>query len=155
MVFRIFIGTLLFFQCIGYVVFAQSSNKAETASVPNQFVLIGNSTGNNNLNWKQVKNIFRGERSFWQNGSSVVLVLPASNLPVAVDIAKQVYGSDVAGMQKFWLALVFQGRGKPPIFISSEEEIIRFISQNPGAVALISATAKNRATEWLIPITEK
>ncbi len=152
--FKSFVGVFILASCFAFRAFAQNPGKTEI-TVPGQFVLIGNTTGVSDLKWKQVRSIFKGERSFWQNGSSVVLVLPASNLPVADDIAKQVYGSDVAGMQKFWLALVFQGRGKPPIFISSEEEIIRFVSQNPGAVALISATAKNRAMDWLIPITEK
>ena len=154
MVFRLFTGTFILFMAIGGFAFSQSSGKPEF--IPSEeFVLIGNATGFSGANWKQVKSIFQGERSFWSNGSSVILVLPANNLPVANQIAKGVYGTNVAGMQKFWLALVFQGRGKPPILISSEEEIIRFVSQNPGAVALISATAKNRATEWLIPITEK
>jgi hypothetical protein len=129
----------------------QSASKIKGESPSDtELILIGNNTDLNAVKWQQVVAIFRGEKSFWPNGSVVVLVLPASNLESSKDVAKQVYSTSVAGMQKFWLSLVFQGRGKPPVFIASEEEIIKFVSQTPGAVALISPELKSKAGNLII-----
>jgi hypothetical protein len=40
-------------------------------------------------------------------------------------------------LNKFWLALVFQGKAAAPNFFNSESELQTFIAQNPGAIGII------------------
>lgn len=118
-------------------------------------ILIGNTTGYTSMSWKMVGSIFRGESTFWKNGAPVTIVLPGNTLSYSVDVANYVYGSSVPGMQKFWLSLVFQGRSKPPIFLNTEQEIIDFISRNPGSVGFVSASAKSKCVDLLIVLSDK
>jgi ABC-type phosphate transport system substrate-binding protein len=67
----------------------------------------------------------------------VIVVLPSNKSENAESVAKNLYGGSVTAMQKFWLALVFQGRANPPVFLQTSEEIIEYISKNPGAIGVI------------------
>jgi hypothetical protein len=118
-------------------------------------VMIGNKTGFTGMSWKQARSVFKGERLFWADGTPVTVVLPGNGLSYSTDVASKVYGTNPSGMQKYWLSLVFQGRGKPPVFFNSEEEIILYISQNKGAVAFVTAASKSRCNDFIISLSDK
>ena len=83
-------------------------------------------------------NVFKGRLDSWNNGNTVKIVLPSQKNESSTLTAKVIYGTTVKGMQKFWLSLVFQGRANPPVFLDSDEEIIRYIQKNPGSVGVIN-----------------
>jgi ABC-type phosphate transport system substrate-binding protein len=102
-----------------------------------QLEFAANVKGTKSLTAKEVVQVFRNGRSLWPSGEKVVIVLPANKSDIAESVAKNLYGGSVTAMQKFWLALVFQGRANPPVFLQSAEEIIAYISKNPGAIGVI------------------
>ena len=118
---------LVFF---GFNTYAQ---KTELASL--DFII--NVENVSELSQQEVIQIFRNGRSLWPNREKVLIVLPSNNSRLATDVAAKLYGSTVSGMQKFWLALVFQGRANPPVFLQTAEEIIAFVKNNPGAIGVI------------------
>jgi ABC-type phosphate transport system substrate-binding protein len=106
-----------------------------------EVVVIGNATGLEELTRDELRAIFRGERSVWSTGSTVVIALPSTRSPDVDAFATQVLGMSRSAMQRFWLSLVFQGRASPPVSFDSAEEIIRFVRRTPGAIAVVPATA--------------
>jgi ABC-type phosphate transport system substrate-binding protein len=102
-----------------------------------QLEFAANVKGVKSLTSKEVVQIFRNGRSLWASGEKVIIVLPANKSDIAESVAKNLYGGSVTAMQKFWLALVFQGRANPPVFLQSTEEIMMYISKNPGAIGVI------------------
>jgi ABC-type phosphate transport system substrate-binding protein len=110
--------------------FAQQTNL-------DQLEFAANVKGTNSLTAKEVVQIFRNGRSLWPSGEKVIVVLPSNKSENAESVAKNLYGGSVTAMQKFWLALVFQGRANPPVFLQTSEEIIEYISKNPGAIGVI------------------
>jgi ABC-type phosphate transport system substrate-binding protein len=100
------------------------------------YQLAGNLTGVKELSLKEVKDIFKGRRTFWANGEEMLIGLPSSKAPHAELVASSIFGTTVNGMQKYWLSLVFQGRGKSPQFFSSPEEMMQWIQNNPGAIGI-------------------
>ena len=118
-------------------------------------VMIGNKTGFNGMSWKQARSFFKGERLFWADGTPVTVVLPGNSLSYSTDVASKVYGTNPSGMQKYWLSLVFQGRGKPPVFLNSEEEIIRYIARNQGAISFVTASSKAKCNEYIIVVSDR
>lgn len=107
-----------------------------------ELVVIGNTTGLNELTRDELRAIFRGERSLWSTGSTVTIVLPSTRSPDVDAFATQVLGMSRAAMQRFWLSLVFQGRASPPMTFDTADEIIRFVRRTPGAIAVVPATAE-------------
>ena len=118
---------LVFFSVNSY------AQKVELASL--DFLI--NVKGVSELSKQEVVQIFRNGRSLWSKSDKVLIVLPANNSVLASDVAANLYGSTVSGMQKFWLALVFQGRANPPVFLQTAEEILSFVKNNPGAIGVI------------------
>jgi hypothetical protein len=55
-------------------------------------------------------------------------------------------------MQRFWLALVFQGRAAPPIFVDSVEEMVSYVRRTPGAIALVPRDSVNSAGPLLVRV---
>jgi ABC-type phosphate transport system substrate-binding protein len=102
-----------------------------------QLEFAANVKGVKSLTSKEVVQIFRNGRSLWASGEKVIIVLPSNKSDMAESVAKNLYGGSITAMQKFWLALVFQGRANPPVFLQSAEEIMVYISKNPGAIGVI------------------
>lgn len=100
--------------------------------------LIGNQTDFKIMKKNSVINVFKGRLDSWNNKLVVTVVLPSQKNENSTEVAKIIYGTTLKGMQKFWLSLVFQGRSKPPVFLDSDEEIIRFIQKTPGSIGLIN-----------------
>lgn len=106
-----------------------------------ELTVIGNATGLTALDRDDLRAIFRGERSVWETGNSVIIVLPSTRSPDLDAFASQVLGMSRSAMQRFWLSLVFQGRASPPVSFDSAEEIVQFVRRTPGAIAVIPAGA--------------
>jgi hypothetical protein len=105
-------------------------------------VVIGNKVDQKSMKKNSLINVFKGRLNSWNNGSIVLIVLPSQKNENSSEVAKTVYGTSVKGMQKFWLSLVFQGRSNPPIFLDTDEEIIKYIQKNPGSIGLISGNSE-------------
>ena len=86
---------------------------------------------------KDARDIFKGKMAFWKNKEEVIVVLPSPKSNDAEFVAKDIFQTSVTGMQKHWLALVFQGRANPPVFVQSTREAIDYVNKNPGAIAAL------------------
>ncbi|MFM2231836.1 MAG: hypothetical protein RJB31_537 [Bacteroidota bacterium] len=138
------IVTLLFAIIGGNRLYGQISMNAVT--------IIGNKTGFSSNSAKEIKQVFRGKYSNWSTREQVIIVLPASRASSAEIVASTVYGNTVSGVQKYWLALVFQGRANPPVFLDSDEEIINYVKKTSGAIGVVSASAQNIPKNLIIYI---
>lgn len=114
--------------------------RANTPAPPQtDFVLIGNATGIADVDSSTVRSIFRGERSQWPSNRPVTIILPSSRSEFAESLARLIFRSSSSGMQRFWLALVFQGRAAPPVFLESAQDMVAYVRRTPGAIAIVPA----------------
>jgi hypothetical protein len=102
------------------------------------FYIIGNTVDIKSASTKHIQSIFRGKYISWNNKESVTIVLPSKKNENCQRVADYLYETNITGMQKFWLSLVFQGRNNPPLFLDTDKEIISYIEKNPGAIGIIS-----------------
>ncbi len=107
------------------------------AQTEERLVIIGNKTGLTELTIKEARDIFKGKMTFWKNQEEVIIVLPSPKSDGASGVARDIFQTSVTGMQKHWLALVFQGRANPPVFVQSTLEAINYVNKNPGAIAAL------------------
>jgi ABC-type phosphate transport system substrate-binding protein len=47
----------------------------------------------------------------------------------------------VAAVKSYWQQLVFSGRGVPPPEMDNDEQVVKFVLRNPGAIGYVSGTA--------------
>jgi ABC-type phosphate transport system substrate-binding protein len=118
-------------------------------------MLIGNQTGLTSINRKQMNGIFRGTQSIWKSKEQVIVVMPSSKAEFAEQFAASVLQMSHSALQKYWLALVFQGRANAPVFLNSSSEIIEYVKKNPGAIAVVKAAERDIPAGMTITISDR
>ena len=141
----------LIFVC---VVLMQSATFAQQLSLDG-LMLIGNKTGLTSINRKQMDGIFRGTQSIWKSKEQVIVVMPSSKAEFAEQFAASVLQMSHSALQKYWLALVFQGRANAPVFLNSSSEIIEYVKKNPGAIAVVKAAERDIPAGMTITISDR
>ena len=141
----------LIFVC---VVLMRSATFAQQLSLDG-LMLIGNKTGLTSINRKQMNGIFRGTQSIWKSNEEVVVVMPSSKAEFAEQFAASVLQMSHSALQKYWLALVFQGRANAPVFLNSSSEIIEYVKKNPGAIAVVKAAEREIPAGITITISDR
>jgi hypothetical protein len=89
----------------------------------------------------QLKSTMRGEKLRWPDGSKVIIALLKSNTPIGTATSKKIYNMTSNELNKYWLALVFQGKADAPNFFNSEAELEEFVSQTSGAIGVVNHPA--------------
>jgi|SRR6185437_2477651 len=101
-------------------------------------VAIGNSSvAPNDLALSELKSILMGEKQRWKNGDRILIALMKTNTPIGKTTSSKIYDMTGDEVNKFWLALVFQGKAQAPKFFSSTEELKDFVAQNRGAIGIL------------------
>ena len=77
-----------------------------------------------------------GEQQRWHNGTKITIALMKGNTTTGKNTSKFVYGMSSDELNKFWLALVFQGKAQAPNFFNSADDLKNFVAQNPGAIGI-------------------
>ena len=118
--------------CTGFV--AKSQQPA--------LVAVGNSADvPADMKFSELKSILMGERQRWKNGDKILIALMKTNTPAGKTISAKIYDMTGDELNKFWLALVFQGRAQAPSFFNSADELEKFVAQNPGAIGILDKPA--------------
>ena len=95
------------------------------------------------LKYSELKSILMGEKQRWRNGSKILIALMKTNTATGKITSQKIYDMSGDELNKFWLALVFQGKAPAPAFFNTATELENFVSQNPGAIGIIDQLAHN------------
>ncbi|MDQ6888744.1 MAG: hypothetical protein M3Z56_00485, partial [Bacteroidota bacterium] len=105
--------------------------EAGTLSVKSQqttLAAVGNQSGvPSEMKLAELKSIFMGEKQRWKNGRRIIIALMKTNTDIGKATSSKIYDMSGDELNKFWLALVFQGKAAAPSFFSSVEELENFI----------------------------
>lgn len=109
-------------------------------------VVIGNDQSvPDELTFNQLRSVLRGEKLRWDDGKRVVIALMKSNTATGNETCERIYNMNGNELNKYFLALVFQGRLKAPTFFTSESELESFIADTPGAIGVIGQKGDSSA----------
>src|SRR5436305_6562759 len=107
-------------------------------------VAVGNSSdAPATMKLSELKSILMGERQRWKSGDKILIALMKTNTPVGKATSERIYDMTGDELNKFWLALVFQGKAQAPNFFNSPAELANFVAQNPGAIGILDKPAEN------------
>ena len=96
--------------------------------------------------------VFRRKKLFWQSNLKVVPVnLPATS-QLRKDFSQAVLNASPEDLEKYWNDMYFHGVG-PPYVLTSEEAVIRFVAQTPGAIGYVSTCAVDVRVRVVLVIT--
>ncbi len=107
-------------------------------------IVISNQKGTpSSLTFSELKSIFMGEQQRWRSGTKITLALMRTNTPAGESTSLKIYGMSGNELNKFWYAMVFQGKAGAPNFFNSAVELENFVAQNPGAIGILDQVAGN------------
>ncbi len=108
----------------------------------NNLVVIGNQTGvPGEIKMNDLKAVFRGERQRWGDGTKVVIAMIKTTTPLGNAISEKIYSMNGNEVRGFWAGISFAGKFDPPNVFNTEAEVEIFVSQNPGAIAILDRVA--------------
>jgi ABC-type phosphate transport system substrate-binding protein len=88
---------------------------------------------------EELSRIYRGKKLFWEDGVRIIPVNLAADHRYRRLFSRLVLGLLPEEMQEYWNAQYFHGVS-PPFVLSSEEAVLRFVAETPGAIGYVSAT---------------
>lgn len=95
------------------------------------------------MKFSELKSIFMGEQQRWKSGTKITIALMKANTPAGKNTSQKIYGMSSDELNKFWLALVFQGKAQAPNFFNSAADLENFVAQNPGAIGILDQASAN------------
>ncbi len=109
-------------------------------------VIISNGKGSpTEMKMAQLKSALRGEKQRWPDGTKITIALMKSSTPIGISTSKKLYNMSSDELNKYWLALVFQGKADAPNFFNSESELEAFVAQTQGSIGVVNqATGTNK-----------
>ncbi|HOY95600.1 MAG TPA: hypothetical protein PK509_07680 [Catalimonadaceae bacterium] len=96
------------------------------------------------LTMKFLKSVVQGDKQRWPDGTKISLAFLKTNTPVGNATAKKLMGMNGDQFNKYWLALVFQGKANAPAFFNTTQELEAYVSTTPGAVGIIDGNQSTK-----------
>ena len=114
-----------------------------------KFYALGNKTPDA-LTFNELRAVLKGEKQRWKDGTKITLALMKSSTPVGSLVSKKVFFMTDEQLNKYFLALVFQGKISAPVFFETETELSNYISLHEGAIGVVGSEIKNKGKIILI-----
>lgn len=90
------------------------------------------------LDQTDLKQIFLGNKTSWDNGDAIIFVVQ-DETEASETFLKTYVKKSASQYNNYWKKQVFTGKGKAPESFSSEQDLVRFVSQTPGAIGYVSS----------------
>jgi ABC-type phosphate transport system substrate-binding protein len=115
----------------------------QTKAQTEQFVVIVNAVNpESSADAETLAAVFLKQRKKWKNGESILPVDHSVVSPIRSLFATEVFGQQASALQAYWEGEVVAGRNSPPPVRDSDEQVLAFVSANPGAVGYVDRAAK-------------
>ena len=98
----------------------------------------------------ELAEIYRRKRNYWEDGTKIQPVNLPADSPTRRAFSKAVLGYAPEELEQYWNDRYFHGV-LPPYVLSSEEAVLRFVAETPGAIGYVPyCDADKRVTVVLV-----
>ncbi|MFZ2267336.1 MAG: hypothetical protein WAV95_07125 [Azonexus sp.] len=100
-------------------------------------VVTGPKSGVERLTKQEVIFLFMGRWRLLPSGIQAMPIDQAIDSPERTDFYHRLVNKEPSEIKAYWSRLVFSGGSRPPYATESREELLRLISNNPGAIGYL------------------
>lgn len=100
--------------------------------------------------------VYRRKRLLWEGGERMQPVNLPPEHALRRSFSQRVLNASPKGLAQYWSTMYFHGIS-PPHVLASEEAVLRFVAETPGAIGYVSACKVDqrvKAVLWLTPTGE-
>ncbi|MEW6709388.1 MAG: hypothetical protein AB1403_06130 [Candidatus Riflebacteria bacterium] len=119
-----------------FIVLALIVSFTPAGNADDVIVIVNNSVAQTEISAKDLSNIFLGKKKSWDGGQKAVPVTLESG-PTHENFMKTYLKKSASQFSTFWKQAIFTGQGIPPKSVNSENDVVKFVSENEGAVGYI------------------
>lgn len=101
-------------------------------------VIVHEDRPEDSLTRKELSRLFLRQVTRWKDGAQVVPVDQPKGTPVRSAFLKEIHDKDEAEYAKYWVRLVFTGRGHPPDELGGNAGVLGAVTANPAAIGYVS-----------------
>jgi len=141
---------LNFAAILGLIAVSFFSGLEVKAQSPSLTVISNQKGSPPSMKFAELRSIFMGEQQRWKSGTKITIALMKTNTPAGKITSEKIYGMSSDELNKFWLALVFQGKAPAPNFFNSASDLETFVAQNPGAIGILDQVNANDEVKTVI-----
>lgn len=102
------------------------------------------------LEQKVIADAFLKKITRWPNDVPIRPVDLHPDSPARRRFSDEVLHRSVAAVKSYWQQLVFSGRQIPPPELETEEQVVRYVLKNPGAIGYVSPGANIEGAKPLL-----
>lgn len=130
------------------VAFLAGASATSVAAQDAVAIVVHPSTQVNDLTFEELRNIFRGERQFWEDGRRVTLLVRA---PVAEEralILERIYEMDEDQFREYWIGKMFRAEvAAGPKLVYSADMARDLVKVIPGAITFVPVSQVSSDTK--------
>ena len=93
------------------------------------------------LSTDDLNRIFLGKKTLWESGTRIVPAMPEEESPAGETFLAGTLKKSVSQFRAYWKRLLFSGGGAVPKVFRSSSQLVDFVVRQPGAIAVIEASA--------------
>ena len=126
---------ILLFVCTGSV------NHIKAGEADTFTVIVNSSYPNSDILKKDLSNIFLKKKTRWEQSGE--FIYPADlfgDSPIRIIFSHLVHGKRMSAIRAYWQQQIFSGRKIPPIEKNTDEDVLHYVQQKPGAIGYVSET---------------
>jgi ABC-type phosphate transport system substrate-binding protein len=112
-------------------------------------IITNASLGIDSISKRDLTRIFLKQRTRWVNGDYAKPIDQRMKNEIRAIFSEGTLGRTLAGVESYWNSQVFSGKSTPPPTASTDQEVIDFVKNTPGAVGYVAATADTSGTKVL------
>ncbi len=83
----------------------------------------------------QLRKIFTGSAQRWEDGEKIEPVLSRAR---SESLLQELLGVTDSEAEQAWLRLSLQGRGDPPVLVSTDAEALDFVTKHSAGIAIVA-----------------
>lgn len=114
------------------------TSRAHAADVA---VVVNPKTAVTSLTKDQIRDIFTGLLTRWDDGKKITFVILLDKGQVHETFMSQYVGKDPTQFQMYWKKMIFSGKGAEPKSGKSEKEVLEFVAKTEGAIGYVGTGA--------------
>lgn len=81
----------------------------------------------------------------WPDGETIRPVDLPIDSPTRRHITTAIMQRTVQAIRSYWQQMIFSGRGVPPVELSTEREVVRYVATHRGAIGYVSGSTDTRS----------
>lgn len=109
-----------------------------TAAGEKYKVIANPSVAQASLSRDELSRVFLKKTTRWPGGQEIRPVEPRAGAAVRDAFVSDVHQLSAGALRSYWTQMIFSGRDVPPVEKGTDEQIVAYVREHPGAIGYVS-----------------